>query len=99
MEHRPKKFWKACGRYLGSDMKLFDQPTVSCWAVSDSLKGWGIEWKVVKDLVYLQFVYRSKAITPCMFIDVIEIRVLEDAVVLLSERVGSFLKKSYLGFD
>ena len=37
----------------------------------------------MKDLVYLQFVYRSKAITPCMFIDVIEIRVLEDVVVLL----------------
>ena len=83
MEHRPKKIWKACGRYLGSDMKWFDQPTVSCWAASDSLKRWGIEWKVVKDLVYLQFVYRSKAITPCMFTDVIEIRVLEDAVVLL----------------
>ena len=83
MEHRPKKFWKACGKYLGSDMKSFDQPTVSCWAASDSLKGWGIDWKVVKDLIYLQFVYCSKAITPCMFIDVIEICVLEDAVVLL----------------
>ena len=43
----------------------------------------GIEWKVVKDLVYLRFVYRSKAITPCMFTDVIEIRVFKDAVVLL----------------
>ena len=83
MEHRPKKIWKACGRYLGSDMKWFDQPTVSCWAASDSLRRWGIEWKVVKDLIYFQFVYRSKAITPCMFTDVIEIRVLEDAVVLL----------------
>ena len=38
---------------------------------------------MVKDLVYLQFVYRSKAITPCMFTDVIEIHVLEDAMVLL----------------
>ena len=83
MEHRPKKIWKACGRYLGSDMKWFDQPTVSCWAASDLLKRWGIDWKVVKDLVYLQFVYLSKAITPCMFTNVIEIRVLEDAVVLL----------------
>ena len=38
---------------------------------------------MVKDLVYLQFVYLSKAITPCMFTDVTDIRVLEDAVVLL----------------
>ena len=56
---------------------------MSCWAASESLKGWGFEWKVVKDLVYLQFVYRSKAVTPCMFIDVIQILGIEDAVILL----------------
>ena len=76
-------------------MKWFDQRAVSCWAESDSLKRWGIEWKVVKDLVYLQFVYRSKTITPCIFIDVIKIRVLEDAVVLLI-REGLVISKEKL---
>ena len=49
----------------------------------------------MKDLVYLQFVYRSNVITPCMFMDVIQIRGLEDAVVLLI-REGQVLSEEKL---
>ena len=50
---------------------------------------------MVKDLIYLQFVYHSKAITPCMFMDVIQIRGLEDAIVLFN-REGRVISEEKL---